>query len=260
MGCANTKVPATEYDHVVVLQEKVLNIIPSPLEGEDSADLSEIHYLMTELKKLREEMKLLTYEKYGVQSALDVCQQKLVELTGDQNTSKSKYQTLLSKVIERDVEEVSRALNSQNVEKGALIQILTARPRWHIALIAEEYQRQFDSPLSLQIREKLTTQFGKLTGSKTGLGKLLEYITTEQPERDGKLLKFAIGDLDLLLEVALLPFFALCLPYVYLCVLNYLFVVSLYVSPFSVSPFFLSLTPPLLRLSQLEPINSSTLL
>jgi hypothetical protein len=199
MGCAHTKVPV-DYDHVVVLQEKVHNIIPTP-QGDDHVDLSEIHEMLAELKKLREEMKILTYEKYGVQSALDVCQQKLVELTGDQNTSKNKYQTLLSKVVERDVEEIHRALSLQNIDKNALIEILTARPKWHITKITEAFERQFDSPLSLQIREKLTTQFGKLTGSKTGLGRLLEFITTEQSHRDGKFLKAATGDLDLLLEV-----------------------------------------------------------
>lgn len=212
MGCSNTKVPAAEYDQVVVVQEKVHNILPSgissPGEGDDSAtvDLTEFRKLIQRLSSLQESLKLLTSEKYGVQKSLDVAQEQLLELTTEQDGLKTKYQNLLRRVVEKDVDDISRALNSSSsLDKRALLEILTERPKWHITMISEAYERQHNVPLSLRIRENLTSQFGKLTGSKTGLSRLLEYITTDQPERDGRFLKAALSDLDLLLEVPFFP-------------------------------------------------------
>lgn len=207
MGCANTKVPQDvvegnhDYETVVIVQEKVQNALPAP-HDEPHVDISEIQELLHQLKDLKDELKFLIYEKYGVQRSVDIIQRKLLELSTEQTNSKNKYQNLLTKVVEKDVEELYRGLNSSTVDKRILIEVLTARPRWHITMIAETYERQYNVPLFLQIREKVTSQFGKLIGSKTGLSKLLEYMTTDQPERDGKFLQLAINELDFLLEVS----------------------------------------------------------
>jgi hypothetical protein len=213
MGCSNTKVPAADYDAVVVVQEKVHNILPSGVvegEGDDdpAVDLTKIRELTQRFSSRNESLRLLTSEKYGVQKSLDLAQEQLLELTTEQDDLKTKYQSLLRRVVDKDVEEISRSLNSassssSNLDKRSLLMILTERPKWHITMISEAYERQHGTPLSLRIRENLTSQFVKLTGSKTGLSRLLEYITTDQPERDGRFLKAALTDLDLLLEVSM---------------------------------------------------------
>lgn len=211
MGCSNTKVPSDvvaertpKYDPVVKPQEMSENALP--LHEELHADLSEIQELSHQLKELNDQLKLLVSEKYGVQRTVDIVQAKLLDLTTEQTNSKNKYQNLLTRVVEKDAEELYRGLNSANVDKRILIEVLTARPRWHITLIAETYEREYNVPLFLQIREKVTSQFGKLIGSKTGLSKLLEYMTTDQPERDGNFLQSSIHDIDLLLEVGIVSF------------------------------------------------------
>lgn len=209
MGCSNTKVPMAAYDQVVVAAPEADHTalpfrIASPEEGEGETDLTELRELTQRLSSVKESLRLLTYEKYGVQKTLDVAQEQLLELTTEQEGLKTTYQGLLRRVVERDVEDISNALSPPSLDKKVLLEILTNRPTWHVTMISEAYQRRHSVPLSLRIRETLTSQFGKLTGSKTGLSHLLEYITTDQPERDGRFLKAALGDLDLLLEVSFL--------------------------------------------------------
>jgi hypothetical protein len=211
MGCANTKVPS-EYPDVILSQERNIQMtLPQEEPIEPIVSIEETQDILNHLLVKREEYQILTYEKYGVQRTLDVYQEKLCQIISDQNNSKIKYQGLLLRVVERDVDNVYRALTSQQVEKRVLIDILTARPKWHIAMIADSYEKQYNVQLFRQIRENLTTQFGKITGAatKTDLGRLLQLITTDQPERDGKLLRNNQTDPDGLMEVRFFSFLSI---------------------------------------------------
>lgn len=209
MGCANSKVPS-DYNEIVVVQNKVSSQSSSssalsPLKIEEEIiDLNEVNELIQHFMLLTNDIKKLNNEKYGIQKTIDIYQKKLIQTTEEQNNSKNKYQNLLQKVVDKDVDDVYRALTSQQVDKRVLINILTARPKWHIALIADSYEKIYGVQLFRQIRENLKTQLGRLTGSKTGLARLLQLITTDQPERDAKLLKNSINDIDVILEVSII--------------------------------------------------------
>lgn len=213
MGCTNSQLPADHND--IVIEPKhipnnsnnntthITNNNISPVKVEEIVDLTEVNELIQQYMLLLLDIKKLNNEKCGIQKTIDIYQTKLLQLTEEQNNSKYKYNNLLQKVVEKDVEDVNRALTSQQVDKRILINILTARPKWHIALISDSYEKMYDIQLFRQIRENLTTQFGRLTGSKTGLGRLLQLITTDQTERDAKLLKNSINDIDSIFEIIL---------------------------------------------------------
>lgn len=210
MGCANTKVPA-EYNEVAIVQNKVLSPSQTTTEqdkedNEEESNLNEINEMIQHYMIVNQSKNKLIYEKYGIQKTIDVYQSKLLQLTEEQTNSKNKYTNLLNKVVEQDVNDVYHALTSSQVDKRVLINILTARPKWHIAMISEQYERDYSIPLFRQIRENLTTQFGRLTGSKTDLARLLQLITADQPERDAKLLKNSVNDIEVILEVCFFLF------------------------------------------------------
>jgi hypothetical protein len=201
MGCAHSSVPQS-YDEIAVVQENVVHIPEEPIQQlEEPINMSEVRVLLDRLGELHKELTTLTCEKYGIQYSLDTYQRKLVELTSDQSNAKAKYLNLLNQALDRDVDDVHKALNSQQIEKRILIDILTARSKWQIDLIAQIYDRKYHIPLFHQVRESLTTSMGRFTGSQTELGRLLKYMTTEQPERDGRLLKSFIADADGIVEV-----------------------------------------------------------
>lgn len=179
-----------------------VDVIPSEAP-EQPINMTEIKGKIAKLMGLKDIHKLVTYEKYGLERSIETAREKIVELSAQQMKMKENYDFLLKYSLQRDADDVYRALDGSHTDKRVLIEILTARTKWQLELICQYYEFKYNVPLLEEIRKNLKTALGRLTGSQTGLGQLMLYITTDQPERDARLLKLSLKDHELLIEVIL---------------------------------------------------------
>ena len=176
---------------------------------EDEFDLgtsktaAEVKKRVQAIMTLKNYRRRAIYEKCGVEHALAIARQKLTEFSEEQNKSKENYDFMLNYAMERDADDLFRALSSNSKEdKRVLIDVLTARTKWQLNLISEAYERKHNSPLLKKIKENLRTSMGIFTGNNTDLGRLLLLVAMDQPERDAQLLTTYINDFDKIIEVS----------------------------------------------------------
>ena len=91
---------------------------------------------------------------------------------------------------ERDADEIYNAFQKFTTDKSLLVKIICARTYGQMALIGQVFEEKYGVPLLEKVVNELTTLMGSLlTGSGTGLSKLLTYRILPQPERDAALLR-----------------------------------------------------------------------
>jgi hypothetical protein len=190
MGCGGSK------------KDVISNVDVVPPQGnEEPISNNEIKAQINKVMGLKDINKLVIYEKYGLDRSIELAREKLIGLTVSHQKVKDNYEFLLNYAMERDADDVHRALHGTHTDKRVLIDILTARTKWQLELIGVVYERKHNIPLLEDVKNTLRTSLGRLTGTQTGLGQLMLYITTDQPERDGRLLQQCIKDHELLIEV-----------------------------------------------------------
>jgi hypothetical protein len=188
MGCTSSK-----------QQENAL--IPSSSTPSEVIELNmnEVKAKLNDLYLIKESYHTLLLEQYGLDSLLEKCREQLIELANTQLKSKENYEFLLNYVIERDCDDLYRALQaaSGSVDKRILIEILTARPKWQLDRISAVYEKKY----SIQLISEITRHLKKFSGAQSDLGKLLLNICMEQPQRDSHLLYTHIKESDVIVEV-----------------------------------------------------------
>lgn len=158
-----------------------------------------IHIIMA----LKTRLQRATYEKLGIEDYINESRNRLSNLSEQVQRTKLEYKRLLDQTMERDADDLYNALTSNTKDdKRVLIDVLTARTKWQLALITEAYERKYSVPLLKMIKENLRTSIGIFTGSNSELGRLLLLVATEQPERDAQLLTQNINDFDKIAEVS----------------------------------------------------------
>eukprot|EP01032_Pedospumella_encystans_P021457 gene21457-24340_t len=157
-----------------------------------------IHIIMA----LKTRLQKATFEKLGIEDYIEESRNRLTSLSEQLHKSKLEYKRLLDFTMEQDADNLYNALTSNTRDdKRVLIDVLTARTKWQLALITEAYERKYSVPLLKMIKENLRTSIGIFTGSNSELGRLLLLVATEQPERDAQLLLQNINDFDKIAEV-----------------------------------------------------------
>ena len=154
-----------------------------------------------ELAALKAAYNEVSFEKYGLEKMVQDVREELMSVTGVYTKAKEDYDFLLRYALERDADDVYRALQGNNIDKSVLIDILTARTKWQLELICTYYQEKHGESLIQEIQKKLKTSLGVLTGSQSGLGRLLLWVCTDQPERDAQLLDTYHKDTEVIIEV-----------------------------------------------------------
>mmetsp|Transcript_3601 Transcript_3601/g.5585 ORF Transcript_3601/g.5585 Transcript_3601/m.5585 type:complete len:539 (-) Transcript_3601:148-1764(-) len=192
MGCGGSKDAAGD---VSVPGELATN------ESEVEINLPDIKGRLKELTSVKLAHNLLLFEKYGIESVLAQCRDELSSLTMTQQKAKDGYEFLLQYAMERDADDVFRALQASQIDKRVLIDILTSRTKWQLEMIGNIYEKKHNVSLIREIQRNLRTSLGRLTGSQSGLGRLLLFVCTDQPERDGQLLTNHIKDMDIIIEI-----------------------------------------------------------
>ena len=179
----------------------------------DNGEAVEISYKGgSEIKKrvhivmaLKERLQRATFEKCGIEDYIEEARNKLSTASEAVQRTKLEYRRLLNLTMERDADDLYNALTSNTKDdKRVLIDVLTARTKWQLALITEAYERKYSVPLLKMIKENLRTSIGIFTGSNSELGRLLLLVATEQPERDATLLTTNINDFEKIAEVCIL--------------------------------------------------------
>lgn len=162
-----------------------------------------VHIIMA----LKARLQQATFEKVGIEDYIEEAREKLSTSSEAVQRTKMNYKNLLTLTMERDADDLYNALTSNSREdKRVLIDVLTARTKWQLALITEAYERKYSVPLLKMIKENLKTSIGIFTGSNSELGRLLLLVATEQPERDAVLLTQNINDFDIIAEVKVIGF------------------------------------------------------
>ena len=178
----------------------------------DPDDIGEVEIAYkggSELKKrvhtimaLKTRYQRTMFEKCGIEFYIEQTREQLSRSSEVVHKAKEEYQTLLNEAMERDADELYRALTSNSkADKPVLIDVLTARTKWQMSLITEAYERKHHVPLLKIIKENLRTSMGLFTGSTSDLGRLLLLIATDQPERDAQLLHQHANNFDIICEV-----------------------------------------------------------
>lgn len=187
MGCSSSK----KNQDVAIPGE-----IEAPVQPEE-LNMNEVKKYLNDLYNTKELYNQSLLESYGLDSLLEKCREQLIELATTQQKSKDNYEFLLNYAMERDSDDVYRALQASNVDKRVLIDILTARPKWQLDRISELYEKKHKTPLIAEIQKQLK----KFTGSQSDLGKLLLNVCMEQPQRDSYLLNTHLKELDIVIEI-----------------------------------------------------------
>jgi hypothetical protein len=163
---------------------------------------SEIKKRVHTIMALKSRHQRAIWEKCGIEYYIEEGRTKLTELSETLLKSKESYNTLLGYAMEKDVDELYVALSSNSrADKKVLIEVLTTRTRWQMAIISETYEQKYGDPLIQKIKDNLRTSMGFFTGNNTDLGRLLLMVVTDQPERDAQLLLAHVNDFDIILEV-----------------------------------------------------------
>ncbi len=127
-----------------------------------------------------------------------------MELLGNKEKLMKIRQPLMDITWERDADDIYNAFQKFSTDKSTLVKIIPARAYWQIALISEAFEKKYGMPLLEKVVNELTTLLGSLlTGSGTGLSKLLTYRILPQHERDAALIRdfsdgMSIDDANLL--------------------------------------------------------------
>ena len=196
MGCTGSKKPQND-----VLSPSDIEV---PLPPEE-LNMNEVKKYLNDLSTTKDLYNQSLLESYGLDSLLEKCREQLIELATTQQKSKDNYEYLLNYVMQRDSDDIYRALQSSNIDKRVLIEILTARPKWQLDRIAELYEKNHHTSLIGEIQKQLK----KFSGSQSELGKLLLNVCMEQPQRDSYLLNTHLKELDIIIEVSFLLLFFL---------------------------------------------------
>lgn len=192
MGCGGSK--AKKKSDVAEVPEEEIEIA---YKG-GSEVKKRVHTIMA----LKTRLQRAVFEKCGVEAHIESSRDKLSKLSEGLVKAKEQYQFLLNYAMERDADELFRALtSSSSADKRVLIDVLTARTRWQLGLITEAYERKHHVPLLKIIKDNLRTSIGVFTGSNSDLGRLLLLVAMDQPERDAQLLQQHTTDFDKIIEV-----------------------------------------------------------
>lgn len=193
MGCGGSK--AKKKSDVAQVDEEEIEIA---YKG-GSEVKKRVHTIMA----LKTRLQRAVFEKCGVEAHIEESREKLTKLSEGLVKAKESYQFLLNYAMERDADELFRALtSSSSADKRVLIDVLTARTRWQLGLITEAYERKHHVPLLKIIKDNLRTSIGVFTGSNSDLGRLLLLVAMDQPERDSQLLQQHTSDFDKIIEVS----------------------------------------------------------
>jgi hypothetical protein len=185
MGCSGSKTPSSD-------------VVSRPTEiPTEELNMNEVKNKLNDLYLAKESYNQVLFESHGLDSLLGKCREQLIELATTQQKSKDNYEFLLNYAIERDADDIHRALQLSQIDKRILIEILTARPKWQLNKICEVYEKKHKEQLINEIQKQLK----KFTGSQSDLGKLLLNVCMEQPQRDSNLLSLHIKELDIVVEV-----------------------------------------------------------
>jgi hypothetical protein len=182
MGCTGSKNNNAVVSNAPPEFKEMKNTKPDALR-------KEINELYKYLLGQREILKPLLLEKYGLTCLLEEERANLESLLAKKEELIIKRKPLMDITFEHDAEEINKAFQKSNPDKGALVRILCARPKWQITLIAETYYKRYNTNLLEKCVNELTTFFGKLSGAGTALSKLLIYRIMDQPERDAAFLR-----------------------------------------------------------------------
>jgi hypothetical protein len=176
-------------------------MVPGDLENShpEELNMTEVKARVNELYQTKNENNEILLEKVGLDAMLNLCRDELSDLATQQQKSRDNYEFLLRYAMERDADDVYRALQSSQIDKRVIIDILTARTKWQLDQISDIFQKKHNVPLISEIQKRLTKS---LTGSQSDLGKLLLYVCMEQPERDSYLLQHQIKDMGIIIEVS----------------------------------------------------------
>ena len=190
MGCGGSK--AKKKSDVVDLDENI--------EVDYKKGSSEVKKMVHTIMALKTRLQVATFEKCGIEYTLSVMREKLSNSSGTVQKAKDEYLRLLNVAMERDADELFRALTSNSkADKIVLIDVLTARTKWQMNLITEAYERKHHVPLLKIIKENLRTSLGSITGA----GRLLLHLTMDQPERHAQLLQQHLSNFDIITEVCI---------------------------------------------------------
>lgn len=182
MGCGKSKNTGAD-DPLDFVPKEIKNASPDALRR----DISEIY--KTYLIK-REKIKPLLAEKAGIQATIDEERTKLLELLGKKEELDVIRQPLMKQTWERDADEIYNAFKGFTADKSLLVKIICARTYYQIRLIGEVFEEKYGVSLLEKVVNELTTLMGSLlTGSGTGLSKLLTYRILPQAERDAAFIR-----------------------------------------------------------------------
>lgn len=138
----------------------------------------------------RDRIKPLLAEKYGIAAMIEEEREKLMPVLVKKDDLYKQRQPFMEKTWERDADDIHKAFSKFSTDKSILVNILCARTYWQIDCIAEVYERKYNAPLLQKVVNEMTTMLGSLlTGSGTGLSKLLTYRILPQGERDAAILR-----------------------------------------------------------------------
>lgn len=199
MGCTGSKKD--------IKNQNPLEFVPKDIqENRPDAVRKEISELFKVYTSKRDAIKPLLAEKYGLQALIDDERLKSVTLIEKKDTLTQQLQPLLAQTYERDADDIYNAFHGFTKDKPLLVTILCARTYHQIGEIAKVFERKYHVRLIEKVINELTTVIGTiLTGSSTGLSKLLTYRIMPQPERDAAMLKDCTDGMSLddvgLLEV-----------------------------------------------------------
>lgn len=184
MGCGRSKDTGVDVPEDFVpktLTDKDLR--PDKLRRE----ITEIYASYNEKK---EQIKPLLTEKHGVEELVEEEREKLVEILQEKEKLDNERKPMMEQIWKKDADDIYSAFGRFSVDKDILVRILAARPKWQILLIGEAFEQKYGIKLLEKVVNELTTLVGTLlTGSGTGLSRLLIYRIMNQPERDAALLR-----------------------------------------------------------------------
>jgi hypothetical protein len=183
MGCTSSKPE--------VKNQNPLEFVPKEIkDSRPDAVRREITELYKSYSAKREYVKPLLAERYGIQAMIDVERNASLPRVEEKERLYAERQPLLDATWEHDADDLNRAFQKFSTDKTILVTILCARAYWQINEIAKVYERKYNTPLLEKVINDLTTMLGSLlTGTGTGLSKLLTYRIMPQPERDAAMLK-----------------------------------------------------------------------
>lgn len=183
MGCTGSKNAVKEQNPLEFQHKEITDARPTKLR-KDINDLYAIYVTK------RDRLKPLLAEKYGIEALTNEQREKIISKSSKQEELMQQRKALMDKTWERDADEIFKAFSKFNTDKTVLVNILCARTYWQISEIAAIFERKNGVSLISKVVNELTTVLGTLlTGSGTGLSKLLTYRILPQPDRDAALLR-----------------------------------------------------------------------